>query len=628
MSTIEKFFSSDVDAFRNQGKRSAIFGWGGDDDTEYEEERDTTKSEEEIAFIDEVCKSRIIFHGLDEEQRFAIINQMYKVYCPKGRKIIVQGDLKAEEFYVVNDGKFDILVNGLKVVSCTKGDGFGELALLHNAPRSATVVASENSTIFAVNRVAFRTVVRRNVRERGRQIQAMLKAIPEFSGLSDKNIALIQMAFVEYLFQKDEVILRQGEDGDRFYIIISGACTWQKELPTGELENGHIGIGEYFGERALITREKRSATIIAETPVKTFTLSKEDFHELIGDGRSFLKRMTSYDSSEHQSLQHSPRRIECNLQDLLDNTVGVLGIGAFGIVTLVVDKKRGISYALKAIKKCEVVRNHQQKHIITEMRVMRALAQFNCRFLANMFATYKDSQRVYFLLEACLGGELFTILRRQRTFKEPTARFYTACVVEAFHCMHSHNIIYRDLKPENLVLDRSGFAKVTDFGFAKVVTGRTFTLCGTPDYLAPELVSGQGHGRAADWWTLGILTYEMLASIPPFYSDNPIKTYRKIVKGKPKLPSSFSNNAKRFVSSLLKMRPVKRLGMQCGGTNIVRKHSFFDNFNWKSLQNQTMKAPIQNKVRNIKDLRNFEKIALEDDEAESVRKEDDFDDEF
>merc|ERR1712129_387092 len=127
------------------------------------------------------------------------------------------------------------------------------------------------------------------------------------------------------------------------------------------------------------------------------------------------------------------------------------------------------------------------------------------------------------------GGELFTILRKMRSFDENTAKFYASCVEEAFDYMHERDIIYHDLKPENLVLTGNGYLKVTDFGFAKIVPNKTFTLCGTPDYLAPEIVTGQGHGKGVDWWTLGILIYEMLASFPPFFDDEPMMTYRKII---------------------------------------------------------------------------------------------------
>merc|ERR1712045_602905 len=229
-------------------------------------------------------------------------------------------------------------------------------------------------------------------------------------------------------------------------------------------------------------------------------------------------------------------------------TVGILGKGAFGVVSLVVDRNSGKSYALKAIKKHQIVELGQQEHIVNEKDVMLLM---NNPFLVNLRGTYKDKYRVYFLLDVCLGGELFTILRRRRYFDEDTSRFYAGCVIEAFDYMHGEDIIYRDLKPENLVLDSKGFLKVTDFGFAKKISDKTYTLCGTPDYLAPEIVTGQGHGKGVDWWTLGILIYEMLASFPPFYDENTLSTYRKIIKCKIKFPRFFSPAARDIIKAFL-----------------------------------------------------------------------------
>lgn len=134
-------------------------------------------------------------------------------------------------------------------------------------------------------------------------------------------------------------------------------------------------------------------------------------------------------------------------------------------------------------------------------------------------------------------------------------------MIEAFDYMHGKDIVYRDLKPENLVLDDKGYLKVTDFGFAKEVPEKTFTLCGTPDYLAPEIVTGQGHGKGVDWWTLGVLIYEMLASFPPFFDEEPIETYRKIIKGRIKFPRYLSPFAKDIVKNFLRSKPTKRLGI-------------------------------------------------------------------
>ncbi len=275
-----------------------------------------------------------------------------------------------------------------------------------------------------------------------------------------------------------------------------------------------------------------------------------------------------------------------SLSDL--SPVATLGKGSFGFVRLVRDRA-GNSYALKAVNKQQIVATQQQHHILSEKWVLSTIRH---PFVIRLYATYKTQNKLYFLLEPVLGGELFTFLRAQHVFPEPWVAFYGAAVVSVFETLHSHAIAYRDLKPENLLLDARGYLKVTDFGFAKEVgDGKTWTLCGTPDYLAPEIVASRGHGTGVDWWTLGVLLYEMLAAFPPFYEEDPMKTYTRIVEGAYSHPAHFSPRARSLISALLEVRTSRRLG--CGGDGAagVRAHPFFAQIDFARLLAKELPAP-------------------------------------
>jgi len=169
------------------------------------------------------------------------------------------------------------------------------------------------------------------------------------------------------------------------------------------------------------------------------------------------------------------------------------------------------------------------------------------------------------------------------------------------------SILYRDLKPENLLLDRVGHCKVTDFGFAKKVEYRTWTLCGTPEYLAPEIILSKGHGKAVDWWALGILMYEMLAGYPPFYDEDPLGIYQKILEGKIKFPWHFDRHSKDLIKKLLTADLTKRLGNLKGGAEDIKKHKWFADFNWDTMLQRQVEPPIKPDVTNDEDTNNFEK---------------------
>lgn len=211
------------------------------------------------------------------------------------------------------------------------------------------------------------------------------------------------------------------------------------------------------------------------------------------------------------------------------------------------------------------------------------------------------------LLEYVVGGELFSHLRRAGRFSNEVTRFFAAEIVLAVEYMHSRDVIYRDLKPENLLLDKDGHIKITDFGFAKRVEERTWTLCGTPEYLAPEIIQSKGHGKPVDWWALGILIFEMLAGYPPFFDDNPFGIYEKILAGRIQFPAHFHMHAKDIVRRLLTADRTQRLGNLRGGSADVKRHKWFRGIDWDALKNRASRAPIQPRYRGPGDTGNFEK---------------------
>jgi len=220
---------------------------------------------------------------------------------------------------------------------------------------------------------------------------------------------------------------------------------------------------------------------------------------------------------------------------------------------------------------------------------------------------------VYFLLEAAYGGELFTTYENYQFYgSEKHARFYSGCVLEAFHHLHGLDIVYRDLKPENLLFDADGYVKIVDFGFAKLVHEKTYTLCGTPDYLAPEIIQNKGHGLSADWWSFGVLVYECLVGHAPFEADDPMDIYDNILHTDAAFPCFFNGVARHLIDNLLDRNPISRLGSLGLGSLDVIEHDFFDGLNFSELERREVPAPYVPDIANPFDAANFDYDEEED----------------
>lgn len=266
-----------------------------------------------------------------------------------------------------------------------------------------------------------------------------------------------------------------------------------------------------------------------------------------------------------------------------------LGTGSFGRVHLVQSKHNQRFYAVKVLKKAQVIKMKQVEHTNDERKM---LAFVKHPFLITLWGTFYDSKNLYMVMDFVEGGELFSLLRKSQRFPNPVAKFYAAEVALALDYLHTLNIIYRDLKPENLLLDRHGHVKITDFGFAKLVPDITWTLCGTPDYLAPEVVASKGYNKSVDWWSLGILIFEMLCGFTPFWdSGSPMKIYENILKGKVKYPPYIHPDAQDLLSKLITADLTKRYGNLVGGSKDIMNHAWFAEVTWDRLGKKDIDAP-------------------------------------
>jgi len=283
-----------------------------------------------------------------------------------------------------------------------------------------------------------------------------------------------------------------------------------------------------------------------------------------------------------------------------------VGTGTFGRVRVVKIKGHAdrSPMALKIMKKSEVIRLKQVEHVKAEKDILLSIHH---PFIVNLLMVFQDEKRLCMLLEYVNGGELFSYLRKEGRLPNESTMIYTGEIVLAFQYLQSIHIVYRDLKPENLLIDTDGHMKITDFGFAKVVEDRTWTLCGTPEYLAPEIIQSKGHGKPVDWWALGVLIFEMLAGYPPFFDENPFGIYQKVLAGKIDFPRHFDVKVKDLIKRLLTPDRAKRFGCLKAGPEDVKKHKWYKGLDWVALEQRRVEPPMLPAVKSADDTSMFDR---------------------
>ncbi|KAH8279576.1 hypothetical protein KR018_002159, partial [Drosophila ironensis] len=574
--------------------------------------------------------------NIDASQVRELVDSMYEKSIAAGEFVILEGEVGAH-LYVSAAGEFAVMQQGKVLDKMGPGKAFGELAILYNCTRTASIrVLSEEARVWVLDRRVFQQIMMCTGLQRIENSVNFLKSVPLLRNLSEELLAKIADVLELEFYAAGTYIIRQGTAGDSFFLISQGNVRVTQKL-TGqanaeETELRTLTRGDYFGEQALINEDKRTANIIALPPgVECLTLDRDSFKRLIGDlcelkekdygdESRMLAMKQAQDSSRPEEHTKAAPDVEMEFPDLKLTdleVVSTLGIGGFGRVELVKahHQNRIDTFALKCLKKRHIVDTKQEEHIYSERHIMLSSRS---PFICRLYRTFRDEKYVYMLLEACMGGEIWTMLRDRGSFEDNAAQFIIGCVLQAFDYLHARGIIYRDLKPENLMLDERGYVKIVDFGFAKQIgtSAKTWTFCGTPEYVAPEIILNKGHDRAVDYWALGILIHELLNGTPPFSAPDPMQTYNLILKGIDMIafPKHISRWAVQLIKRLCRDVPSERLGYQTGGIQDIKKHKWFLGFDWDGLESQLLIPPFVRPIAHPTDVRYFDRFPCDPNE--------------
>lgn len=578
-------------------------------------------NDDERNSITQAVRANFLFQHLNENQRKGVFNSMVKVVVKEGDVIISQGD-PGDKFYIVLSGRYDVLVSPKKsedddkvrepvVVHTYNSDGdhypsFGELALMYDKPRAASVVAVTDGVLWALHRTAFRSIL---MKSSASSLIKILSNVPVFKTLDHNHLQRLSDMLTQEHFNDGDYIITQGDIGDTFYVVKSGTVRITKTEGEGkdsdEIDIMTLGENSYFGERALLSGDTRAANVIAEGRVSLLYIGRAAFEEVLGPLQDIIDS-----DRKHRELIADQRSLMANRC----NEEGIKGVGIQDLVIkgtiditnvhLVEHTSASKCYGLIRVSKSQSVDDKKTGQVIEGLHRSIAFGA-SSKSVAEVLATFSDSKFLYALINRTPVCSLADILPEGEQFSESDIIFYLASITAGIGAVHSKGYHFRSLSPEKILLDSDGYPLLWDFNLSKNTTSRSFTLCGTSDYMSPEQVTNKGADYTSDWWSVGVLAYELFTGEAPFSTpeSREMEVYATISEYKHKSLeiAGCGDKLSDFIHSLLNPSITDRLGSGGGnslkGYKDVMNHELFLDFDWDSLNSGEIVSPHRESAR-------------------------------
>ncbi|KAG7243894.1 hypothetical protein INR49_006049 [Caranx melampygus] len=565
-------------------------------------QRSCDKSHESQRLIQAAFLTNELLKNHDEGEIRAIISCMYPSTINQGCYVIQEGT-SGTQAYVLEEGRLEVTKDGRKLLTLEPEDMFGELALLYNCTHTYSVSAQTDSKLWVIDSKSYQTILMQSGLNSLSHSMELLSSVPFLQSLPEDAIMKMSDLMEETHYSEGDYIIRQGATGDTFYIISKGQVKVTEKKPGHEeIVLSKLTERHWFGEKALWGEDVRTVNVVAAGAVTCLVIDRQTFKDII-DG--FVFDCSHEVQQSHESKVESDKDCAVLSSSTLSDfhIICSLAVGEFGHVDLV-QLKSNIKclYAMRVLEKKLILNNGQREHVLREGHI---LMEACCPFIVRLHKTFRDPECLYILTEACLGGDLSSLIKDKGCLDECSSRFYIACVVEALTFLHCRGVIYRDIKPENVVLDEHGYAKLIGSRCLKKVEmgKKTWTFCGTPGYMAPEIILNKGHSISTDFWSLGVFVFELLSGGLPFTGSDPLKILTATIRGIDQIefPKNISKSASSLIKKLCRSNPSERLGTLRNGAKDIQKHKWFEGFNWDGLCKRTLNPPVIPKVKHSLD---------------------------